>query len=60
MTESMASNTVPSSKMAEVSVNSFTLGLMDTVPHRMRAGSSSLNTGSFLRVLYEEIGTSLE
>lgn len=41
MTESMSASTVPSSKTAEVSVNSFTLVFTVIVPHRMQVGSSS-------------------
>lgn len=41
ITTSMFSSTVPSSKTAEVSVNSFTLVLIVTVPQRIQVGSSS-------------------
>lgn len=41
ITTSMFSSTVPSSKRAEVSVNSFTLVFIVTVPQRIQVGSSS-------------------
>lgn len=41
-TTSMFSSVVPSSKTAELSVNSFTFGFNTTVPERRQNGSSSL------------------
>lgn len=41
ITTSMFSSTVPSSKTADVSVNSFTLVFMVTAPQRIEVGSSS-------------------
>lgn len=41
ITPSMFSSTVPSSKIAEVSVNSFTPAFILIIPQRIQAGSSS-------------------
>jgi hypothetical protein len=50
ITTSMFASIVPSSKTAEVSVKSFVLVFMVTVPQRIQVGSSSftINFGFFL------------